>query len=218
MSRPLVIGAFLVASAWLAVLAAHDGGALLLGVDEPVAQWAATHRTTALDATMRIFSRLGSNVLVFSVAAVLVGLAARRCRSLAITLAVAVAARPALEYLVKDRIARPRPDIDRLVDGTGFSHPSGHVLAAVALWGLLPPLVALVTHRRSWWWASVVAGGVLIVGVSLSRVYLGVHWPSDIVQGWLLGTLYLVGLEALFEHHRHRHCAVAAALTFPRPD
>lgn len=95
---------------------------------------------------------------------------------------------------MKDRIGRLRPDIDRLGDGTGFSHPSGHVLAAVALWGLLPPLVALVIRRRSWWWASVVAGGVLIVSVSFSRVYLGVHWPSDIVQGRLLGTLYLVGL------------------------
>lgn len=212
LSHPLIIGGLVAASVALAGLAMYDGGSVLLRVDEPIARWAATHRTTALDGTFLTFSRLGSNVLVFFFAAVLVGVAARRCHSLALTLAVAVLGRPAVEFGVKDLVGRARPDINRMVDGTGFSHPSGHVLAAVALWGLLPPLVALVTHRRSWWWASVVASGVLIVGVSLSRVYLGVHWPTDIVQGWLMGALYLVGLEALLEHHhRNRTCGVATA-------
>lgn len=219
LSHPLIIGGLVAASLVLAALAMHDGGSLLLRVDEPIARWVVTHRTTALDGTFLTFSRVGSNVVVFGLAAVLVGLAVRRCLSLALTLAVAVVVRPAFEYVLKDVIGRPRPNIERLVDGTGFSHPSGHVLAAVALWGLLPPLVALLTHRRSWWWASVAVGGVLIVGVSLSRVYLGVHWPTDIVQGWILGALYLVGLETLLDHHhRHRSCAVAiAALRMPDP-
>lgn len=219
LSHPLIIGGLVAASVVLAGLAMYDGGSVLLHVDEPIARWTVTHRTTGLDGTFLTFSRLGSNVLVFFFAAVLVGVAARRCHSLALTLAVAVLARPAIEYIVKDLVGRARPDMDRMVDGTGFSHPSGHVLAAVALWGLLPPLVALLTHRRAWWWASVVAGGALIVGVSLSRVYLGVHWPTDIIQGWLLGALYLVALEALLDHHhRHRTCAVAtAALSMPDP-
>ncbi|MGE3449235.1 MAG: hypothetical protein AB7H92_16840 [Microbacteriaceae bacterium] len=155
----MIIGGLAAASVVLAGLAMYDGGSVLLHVDEPIARWTVTHRTTALDGTFLMFSRLGSNVLVFSVAAVLVGVAVRRCHSLALTLAVAVLARPPIEYFVKDLVGRARPDMDRMVDGTGFSHPSGHLLAAVALWGPLPPLVALLTHRGARWWASVAAGG-----------------------------------------------------------
>lgn len=127
LSHPLIIGRLVAASVALAALAMYDGGSLLLRVDEPIARWAVTHRTTALDGTFLTFSRLGSNVLVFSVAVVLVGVAARRCHSLALTLAVAVVARPAFEYVLKHAVGRQRPNMDRLVHGTGFSHPSGHV-------------------------------------------------------------------------------------------
>jgi undecaprenyl-diphosphatase len=217
--HPAIIGGLAAASVALALLAAVDGGSVLLGIDEPIATWAQQNRSEGLDLVFRVFSRLGSNVLVFAAAAALTLLAARRCPSLALTLGLAVAARPPLEYVLKDAIGRARPDFDRLVPGTGFSHPSGHVLAAIALWGLLPPLVALLTHRRWLWWASVATGLLLVLGVSASRVYLGVHWPTDLLQGWLLGSLYLVGLEALFSwHHRHRTCRIGVdALAMPSP-
>jgi hypothetical protein len=106
-------------------------------------------------------------------------------------------------------VDRERPDLSRLVDGTGPSHPSGHVLAAVALWGLLPPLVSTLVRSRAVWWLSVLASGVLIAGIAASRVYLGVHWFADVVQGALLGAVYLSALELLFaHHHRHRQCAL----------
>lgn len=215
--HPVIIGLLITASVVLAVLATVDGGSVLLHVDEPVMRWALRQRSDGFDTVFRVFSRMGSNVLVFSAAAVLVLLASRRCPSVALTLALAVAARPPLEYVLKDAVGRARPDLDRLVPGTGFSHPSGHVLAAIALWGLLPPLVALLTHSRWLWWSSVVAGLVLILGVSASRVYLGVHWPTDLLQGLLLGSLYLVGLEALLSwHHRHRPCRVGVdAMSMP---
>jgi undecaprenyl-diphosphatase len=217
--HPAVIAVLATVSLALAVLAAVDGGSVLLRFDEPITRWVQDQRGGGLDVVFRVFSRLGSNVLVFVVAAALTLLASRRCPSLALTLALAVAARPPLEYVLKEVVGRPRPDFDRLVPGTGFSHPSGHVLAAIALWGLLPPLVALLTHRRWLWWASIGAGLVLVLGVSASRVYLGVHWPTDLLQGWLLGSLYLVGLEALFRwHHRHRTCRIAVdGLAMPAP-
>lgn len=217
--HPLIIGLLAAASLALAILAAVDGGSVLLTFDEPAMRWAQDQRSDVLDIVFRGFSRMGSNILVFTAATVLVMLAFRRCPSVALTLALAVAARPPLEYVVKDVIARARPDLGRLVPGTGFSHPSGHVLAAIALWGLLPPLVALITHRRWLWWTSVVAGLVLVLGVSASRVYLGVHWPTDLLQGLLLGSLYLVGLEALLSwHHRHRRCRVGLDAMAMPPD
>jgi membrane-associated phospholipid phosphatase len=192
----------------IGVLAAVDGGSVLLLWDRPIQEWVVANRTDRLEMIFRAFSRMGSNIVVFAVFAVLVALVARRCRALAIALAVAVLARSPLEYIIKEAVDRERPDILRLLDGTGPSHPSGHVLAAVTLWGLLPPLVALVTDRRWLWWLATAVAAILITGIAASRVYLGVHWFSDIIQGLLLGWLYLALIEQLFaHHHRQRRCA-----------
>lgn len=194
----------------LALAAALDGGSVLLTWDQPIQEWVEANRTPTYEAIFRSFSRMGSNVVVFSVSAVLVVLAARRCRVLAVSLAIAVLLRSPLEFLIKELVDRDRPDLSRLLTGTGPSHPSGHVLAAVALWGLLPPLVTLVTDRRWLWWLATATSAVLIAGIAASRVYLGVHWFSDIVQGFLLGWLYLAAIETLFvHHHRHRSCTSA---------
>jgi len=189
----------------LAIAAAVDGGSLLLVWDEPIQRWVESRRTDQLETVFRSFSRMGSNIVIFASFAVVLAVVARRCRVLALALTVAVLARPLFEFVIKAAIARDRPDLSRLVDGTGFSHPSGHVLAAVTLWGLLPAVVGLVTDRRWIWWAT--SAAVLIVGISASRVYLGVHWFSDIVQGLLLGWLFLTLVEIRYVHlHRARGC------------
>lgn len=195
----------------LAILARIDGGSVLRIFDEPIQEWTEARRTESWGEFFRILSRLGSNLVVFSAFAVLCAVTARRCKMLAFSLALAVLARPPLEWVIKELVDRERPDLTRLVPGTGPSHPSGHVLAAVALWGLLPPLVALITNRKWLWWLTSFISGVLIAGIALSRIYLGVHWFSDIVQGLLLGWLYLTGLEVLFNyHHRGRECHMTA--------
>ncbi len=192
----------------LALTARIDHGSLLLTWDEPIQQWVEARRTPALETTFRSFSRLGSNIVIFPSFAVIVLVTARRCRALALALTVAVLVRPAFEFVLKLLVGRDRPDFDRLIDGTGHSFPSGHVLAAVTLWGLLPPLVALATNRRWIWWLATAASGILIIGISASRIYLGVHWFSDIIQGFVLGWLYLTVIETVFvHHHRGRSCS-----------
>jgi undecaprenyl-diphosphatase len=194
----------------LAGAAAFDHGSVLLIWDEPIQEWVESRRTERLETVFRSFSRMGSNIVIFAAFAIIVALTARRCLSLALALTVAVLARPAFEFVLKEVIARDRPDLDRLVTGTGFSHPSGHVLAAVTLWGLLPPLIALVTQRRWVWWIAVATSFILIAGISASRMFLGVHWFSDIVQGLLLGWLYLALIESLYlRHHRNHGCLAA---------
>jgi undecaprenyl-diphosphatase len=211
--HPALIWIVVGLSLLLAGAAAFDQGSLLLIWDEPIQEWIESHRTSRLETVFRSFSRLGSNIVIFAAFAVIVAVTARRCRALALALTVAVLARPAFEFVVKGVIGRDRPDFDRLVDGTGFSHPSGHVLAAVTLWGLLPPLVALVTGRRWVWWIAVATSATLIIGISASRMYLGVHWFSDIVQGLLLGWLYLALIETLYlHHHRTRGCLPASTV------
>ena len=202
-AAPLVAAAFLV----LAVLGAVDDGAALRGVDEPVTRALVDLRSGPLDGVVKTISALGGLTVVVAVAVLLLLLVWHECRALAWTLLAAIAARPVLEWLLKEAVDRSRPDIDRLVPGNGPSFPSGHVMAAIAIWGLLPPIVALINGRRAAWWWSVGISGTVITAVAFSRVYLGVHWFTDVVGAVLLGALYLLAVEALLEwHHRRRPC------------
>lgn len=214
--HPALVWVVAGAAVALGVAAHLDGGAVLAVVDEPVERWVVANRTPAATTVFRGFSRLGSNLVVFGAFALIVAATARRCRSLALSLGVAVLARPVFELAVKELVGRERPALDRLVDGTGPSFPSGHVLAAVTLWGLLPPLVALMTDRRWVWVASVAASAVLIGGISASRIYLGVHWLTDVVGGLLIGWLYLTVIETIYVRHHHgRHCRGATGVPAP---
>ena len=112
-----------------------------------------------------------------------------------------------LEFTLKAVVGRDRPDLERLVAGNGPSFPSGHVMAAVALWGLVPLVVALYSPDRRVWWASFVASGTLIVAIGASRTYLGVHWLSDVIGGLIVGTFFLLGAEwVLRRRHRRDPC------------
>ncbi len=200
---PLVALAF----AFLAFAAAIDDGSLLLTWDEPVTRALMDLRSPGLDGIVRSLSSLGGITVVTLVLLLLLLLVWHECRSLALVLLGASVARPLLEWTLKELVDRPRPQIDQLVAGSGASFPSGHVMAAVAIWGLLPPVVAVVSGRRSAWWWSVGISGTIIALVAFSRVYLGVHWLSDVVAGLLLGALYLLGVELLLDwHHRRQPC------------
>jgi undecaprenyl-diphosphatase len=129
----------------------------------------------------------------------------------AVTLAIATLSRPLLEFTLKATVDRARPDFERLVDGNGPSFPSGHPMAAVALWGLLPVVVSLYTRRRAIWWASAAVAFTLIAGIAASRVYLGVHWFSDVTAGLVAGTFFLMGAETLFHQaHGRLGCRLSA--------
>ena len=120
----------------------------------------------------------------------------------------ASAARPAVEWVLKELVDRARPDIDRLVPGKGPSFSSGHVMAAIAIWGLLPPVVALVSgrHRARWWSETVIAA------VAFRRVFLGVHWLTDVIGALLLGACTCWAVEW---HHRRQPCAPSTTPSTP---
>lgn len=191
----------------LAFVAHYDGGRIARTWDEPVTRWLQEQHRTWLNTSVEELSALGGLVIVILVGVLLLGLVWHECRALALTLVAAGAVRPVLEWTLKELVGRERPDIARLVPGEGPSFPSGHVMAAVAIWGLLPPVLALISGRRFVWWASVWFSGTIIVLVAFSRVYLGVHWLTDVVGALVLGALYLLAVEWLLDwHHRRRPC------------
>ena len=193
----------------LGALASVRQGALLVW-DRPITDASVALRGPLVDRVALWVSRLGSTPVVLAAGAVGVALAARRCRALALVMLVTIAARPPAEWLLKDLVGRPRPTGARLVAGTGFSYPSGHVLAAAATWGFVPVVAALYIHRRWLWWTLTGLAWSAITLVAWSRVWLGVHWTSDVVGGLAIGFLALSAAEVLVDD-RHRRADVACS-------
>jgi undecaprenyl-diphosphatase len=202
----MVVAAFAV----LAIAARADGGDLLLNLDQPIERLVVENRTSYLDTFFRSVSFLGSTVFVLLGGAALAAIAIRRCRIVAVLAIVATFTRPLVEFTLKEVVGRDRPSLGQMVNGEGHAFPSGHVMAGATLWMLVPTVVALYLPSRRLWW--VVAGGSLgtVTLIGLSRVYLGVHWTTDVVGGLLVAATLLTVLDAGFRwlHDRH-HCAQA---------
>lgn len=133
--------------------------------------------------------------------AVAILLLRRGHRLLALFMIVAALAR-FLVFFPKELVGRPRPTallIDVTEQAQGFSFPSGHVLGAVLLWGFVffaaERLVASTRARR---WVQ--AGSLAIIALmGLQRVYVGAHWPSDVLGAYLWGGVMLFALVKVYE-------------------
>lgn len=166
----------------------------LARLDSPVSRYVIAHRAGWLTGAMRWSAMLGSTAVLVP-AVILVGLLARRRLGRWLPLGVLAAAQAgsiALYDTVKILVSRPRPHISPLVaTASGYSFPSGHATQAVAVWGALAFLAGGSLSR----WRSTVAvwalAGVICLVVGLSRVYLGVHWATDVLGGWALGAAWL---------------------------
>lgn len=93
--------------------------------------------------------------------------------------------------ILQPTFSRPRPDLwDPILSETGHSFPSGQVIAATAIYGLLGYLLARYYPAQRRW----IGGGVLgiLVLIGFSRAYLGLNWPSDLLAGYSLGALWLI--------------------------
>ena len=92
----------------------------------------------------------------------------------------------AFPELLKYAVARPRPVLwETLIHPSGFSFPSGHAVASAAFYPLLGCVV--LRRRRAAARVGCATGALFALFVGFGRLYLGVHWPSDVLAGWLLG-------------------------------
>ena len=97
-----------------------------------------------------------------------------------------------LNLLLKWVFQRARPDINRLIEITGYSYPSGHSMGAFSFYSVLAYLLWRHIDSRAGRGALIAVSIVMILSIGLSRIYLGVHYPSDIVGGYLASCAWLV--------------------------
>lgn len=144
-------------------------------------------RSDALTPVMEAFT---SVVVLAVMAAVIAALAPGKAPGwcVAVNLVCVVALNTVLKYLVQ----RPRPDGFRLISESGYSFPSGHSMVAMAFFGLLIWMVWRYHRRDVMRVVWCVAFGLVIVMVGVSRIYLGVHYASDVLAGFCVSLVWLV--------------------------
>lgn len=98
--------------------------------------------------------------------------------------------------LLKRIVERPRPEGFRIVEELGYSFPSGHSMVSMAFYGLFIYFIYEKVKNKYIKWTSIILLTLLIVLIGISRIYLGVHYASDVLAGFLLSISYL----GLFTH------------------
>jgi undecaprenyl-diphosphatase len=165
-------------------------------VDEELNERATPAVTTATEAVTWLGSTTGLLLLTLAACAVL--LARRRVRA-ALLLGLALVGAQVLDALLKVEFARPRPSLAHPVvaQAGGYSFPSGHATASMAVYGALAYLT-LTTVRSRPAKTMITAGALLVVVlIGFSRVYLGEHFPSDVIAGWCVGIAWVAILVLL---------------------
>jgi undecaprenyl-diphosphatase len=185
----------MIAGAWVFGSLVQDvvGQEQLALFDRPAMEFVVAHRDSAVNDLMRGVSVAGSIPFLIGLVVAIGSWTYWKTKQWrwSLFLGVTIAGAVGLYELIKVLVERPRPEIAPLVEVGGWSFPSGHATAAAAVFAA----VAYVLTRQTSWKAGVVFWTVAIFAsalVAFSRVYLGVHWPSDALAGLTLGALWTV--------------------------
>jgi undecaprenyl-diphosphatase len=199
-NRAITTLAVLSAVFLLLSLIAHSPG--LLHVDREITQEIQSGRSRRLDQVAQGFTFLGNTItliVIGSLGAALL-LAARRPWA-ALLCAVTLLGVP-LNMLLKEWVGRPRPEegiVAVLLPTVGLSFPSGHAMASVMLYGFLSLMAWIHVRNRTPRLIGTALFAALAFCISVSRIYLGAHWFSDVVGGWTAGLFFLLLLLELYK-------------------
>jgi membrane-associated phospholipid phosphatase len=198
--------AFAAAALFLVVLLlVTSSSEALLRLDRATAsdlhRYALTHH--GFTRAMRWLSNSGKTVVWYLVMALIAAwLYRRRLRRLAIFVVVTVGGSSLLNNLVKLAVNRTRPHLsDPVAIAGGKSFPSGHAQAAIVGYGVLLAVFLPIIPRR-WRPVAVTAAVAMVLLIGFSRISLGVHYLSDVIGAYLIGTVWLIGMISAFRTWR----------------
>lgn len=157
------------------------------------------HRTAAWNTFLINFTQLfNSNETIIWVIITIVLSWIMSNRTFVVQVILTLASGILLNRIIKLIIKRPRPSTDILMHYGSYSFPSGHSSAAVLVLGCLILLTWQVAKRQWVRYALTTFFVLLIIAIGFSRVYVGAHYPSDVLAGWCLGTFVVTGYQWLF--------------------
>lgn len=179
-----------------------DHGKTVTPFDHSILYFMYHHRAHWLTQTAKVLARMGSPPVIAGVALVsaVVGISWRKVRGAAWTMPIAIIGAGIIIQAVKLFIKRPRPSFFApLLHESGFSFPSGHSLIAMVVYGLLGYFLMHLFRNVGVRLAVRALTVLVVVAIGVSRVYVGVHYPTDVLAGWIAGVPWLIACLALHE-------------------
>lgn len=199
----------IVASLAVAVLAlflfAWLGSEVLQGdtqhFDQAIRNWVHGYASPGMTLAMNAISLLGYNILIVELVIAFAVFAKLRWRRAAVWLAVAMAGSLLLDLTLKYAYHRARPIAFFGTAPNSYSFPSGHALCSLCFYGIMAGLLSARIKSLPLRLIIWITAAALIIAIGLSRIYLGVHYPSDVLAGYLAATVW-VGTVIVLDHVR----------------
>ena len=139
---------------------------------------------------VKFITNLGGTICLVSVAAILFIIIKNKKIGIAIWINLIVVA--VLNIILKGILQRPRPTEYRIINESGYSFPSGHSMVSMAFYGFIIYLAFKYIKNKYLKWGIISILGILIGLIGMSRIYLGVHYTSDVLAGFLVSISYLI--------------------------
>ncbi len=143
-------------------------------------------RSPLFDFLLTTITKLGNTITIIVLGIILLITLPKKEK---IQILISIPLTSSINYIVKNIVKRPRPNHIRLIKQGGFSYPSGHAMISIAVYGLLFYFVQKKIENKAIKNALSVLLGTIILLIGVSRVYVGVHYPSDIIGGYLLALI-----------------------------
>lgn len=159
-------------------------------IDNTIYELIIKNMNTILSAIMIFISFLGSAITLITLAIASIFLVKDKKYSKLIILNLALSF--ILNKVLKLIIARPRPSRLRLVIENGYSFPSGHSMVSFAFYGFLIYLISKNLKNKKIKYPLIALLSLLILLIGISRIYLGVHYVTDVLGGYIIGLIYLI--------------------------
>lgn len=160
----------------------------------------------ALTSVMKFFTLIGSSlfVIIISLLIMIYLYMVLHHRLELILFIAAIAGSGILNEILKHLFHRNRPHLHRLIDVTGYSFPSGHAMSAFAVYGILAFLLWRHISSRPGRGLLILFSIVMILAIGISRIYLGVHYPSDIIGGYFASGFWLACAIWVFQYYKEK--------------
>jgi undecaprenyl-diphosphatase len=174
----------------------------LASFDKNIITFANSIRSEYLTKFLKVITSIGSwNQVVIILGIILIYLLWKKHYYFGLFIVLVNALSPVLNSFLKNIFQRPRPNINPYFLYKSFSFPSGHATSAIVLFSTL---CFLIYHLHSNKFKPFVFFSILMVGlIGFSRVYLGVHFPTDVLGGFLIGSMWLMLTIFLFNNFGH---------------
>ncbi len=146
-------------------------------------------RNNFFDNFFKIITTFGNTITILCITIALLVFLSQKERYIAgTTILLTVLLNQALKYILQ----RPRPNHMRLINQGGYSFPSGHAMISIAVYGFLIYFVAKKVKKMYLKYFTISILIILTLGIGISRIYLGVHYPSDVLAGYILSLMILI--------------------------